>query len=188
MYTGKKLMERFPMTTYTFSLEHLDTPTGRIVLMSEGNVLRVLDWENKAARMQRLLQKHYGNNVHLQPATQPSEALLALQAYFNGDIEAVNHIQTATNGTEFQKAVWNALRTIPAGQTMSYGELATTIGNPKASRAVGLANGSNPIAIIVPCHRVIGANSSLTGFGGGLERKHWLLDHENALPAKAKLA
>lgn len=176
------------MTAYTFSLEHLDTPTGRIVLMTEGDVLRVLDWEDKAARMQRLLQRHYGNNVHLEPATHRSQASLLLQAYFEGETEALNQLQTATNGTTFQKTVWNALRTIPTGQTLTYGELATVVGNPKASRAVGLANGSNPIAIVVPCHRVIGANNSLTGFGGGLERKHWLLGHENALPSKAKKA
>jgi methylated-DNA-[protein]-cysteine S-methyltransferase len=85
-----------------------------------------------------------------------------------------------TEGTPFQKLVWAELRNIPAGATISYGELAKRIGRPGASRAVGLANGSNPIAIVVPCHRVIGANGSLTGYGGGMERKRWLLEHESA--------
>ena len=86
----------------------------------------------------------------------------------------------ATSGTAFQNQVWSALRRIPRGQTLSYGALAKKIDRPAAVRAVGLANGANPIAIVVPCHRVIGANASLTGYGGGLERKRWLLDHEGA--------
>jgi methylated-DNA-[protein]-cysteine S-methyltransferase len=87
----------------------------------------------------------------------------------------------ATSGTEFQNQVWTALRRIPTGKTLSYGALAKQIGRPAAVRAVGLANGSNPIAIVVPCHRVVGANASLTGYGGGLERKRWLLDHEGVI-------
>jgi len=83
-------------------------------------------------------------------------------------------------GTPFQRAVWTALRSIPAGATMTYGELATRIGAPGASRAVGLANNRNPIGLVVPCHRVIGANGALTGYAGGLERKRWLLEHESS--------
>ncbi len=105
-------------------------------------------------------------------------AAQALLAYFDGDLSAVNDLPTETNGTAFQRAVWQVLRKIPAGRTISYGALAAQIGNPKAVRAVGLANGSNPIAIVVPCHRVIGANASLTGYGAGLHRKRWLLAHE----------
>ena len=86
-----------------------------------------------------------------------------------------------TNGTEFQRDVWAALRTIPAGQTRTYGELAKQINRPAAVRAVGMTNGANPIGIVVPCHRVIGANGTLTGYAGGLERKRWLLEHEGAL-------
>ena len=86
-----------------------------------------------------------------------------------------------TAGTAFQREVWAALRTIPTGETTTYGRLASQLGRPKAMRAVGMANGANPISIIVPCHRVIGANASLTGYGGGLERKRWLLRHEGAL-------
>ena len=96
---------------------------------------------------------------------------------------ALADLPTAANGTVFQRTVWDALRRIPVGKTISYGDLAIQIGRPTATRAVGLANGANPIAIVVPCHRVIGANASLTGYGGGLERKRWLLAHESAYPA-----
>jgi methylated-DNA-[protein]-cysteine S-methyltransferase len=91
-------------------------------------------------------------------------------------------LPVAFGGTAFQQNVWQALRTIPAGRTLSYGQLAAQLGNPKGMRAVGLANGANPIALIVPCHRVIGANGTLTGYGGGMTRKHWLLRHEGSLP------
>ena len=103
-----------------------------------------------------------------------------LEAYFAGSREAFD-VPLELSGTEFQRNVWAALRTIPAGRTLSYGELASAIERPNAVRAVGLANGSNPIGIIVPCHRVIGADASLTGYGGGLSRKRWLLEHEGAL-------
>jgi methylated-DNA-[protein]-cysteine S-methyltransferase len=102
-----------------------------------------------------------------------------LQAYFGGELQSFD-LPLAMNGTPFQQTVWSALRNIPYGATISYGELARRIGKPKASRAVGLANGSNPLSIVVPCHRVIGADGSLTGYGGGLERKRWLLRHERA--------
>ena len=93
-------------------------------------------------------------------------------------MDALTDLPVVTNGTDFQRTVWDALRRIPIGHTVSYGALALRIGRPKATRAVGLANGANPVPIIVPCHRVIGANGSLTGFGGGLDRKRWLLTHE----------
>jgi methylated-DNA-[protein]-cysteine S-methyltransferase len=101
-----------------------------------------------------------------------------LQAYMAGDIATLGGIPTDTTGTPFQREVWAALRQIPAGETWSYGRLAAHIGRPAAVRAVGLANGANPIGVVVPCHRVIGANGSLTGYSGGIERKRWLLQHE----------
>jgi methylated-DNA-[protein]-cysteine S-methyltransferase len=108
----------------------------------------------------------------------------ALGAYFAGDLHAIDPLETRTGGTHFQQRVWTELRRIPAGGTITYGELARRIGRPAACRAVGLANGSNPISIVVPCHRVIGADGQLTGYGGGIARKRWLLDHEQrALPA-----
>ena len=108
----------------------------------------------------------------------PAHIRGALTSYFEGEITAIDRVPVETNGTPFQRQVWAALREIPAGTTTSYGALAARIGNPNASRAVGLANGSNPIGIVVPCHRVIGASGKLTGYGGGLDRKRWLLEHE----------
>ena len=106
----------------------------------------------------------------------PPRALSA--AYFKGDLTAIDGLKVANGGTDFQRAVWKALRAIPAGGTITYGALAARLGRPKAARAVGLANGANPIAIVVPCHRVVGADGSLTGYGGGMARKQWLLAHE----------
>jgi methylated-DNA-[protein]-cysteine S-methyltransferase len=102
----------------------------------------------------------------------------ALRAYFDGDLAAIDRLKVATGGTDFQKSVWKALRQIACGETMTYSMLAQRIGRPTAVRAVGNANGDNPISVVVPCHRVIGTNGSLTGYGGGIERKHWLLAHE----------
>ncbi len=136
-------------------------------------------------RTQRLskknLQRRYGHGFTLRRENDsPSKARQALAAYFDGDLHATESLAVAPAGTDFQREVWAALRAIPVGQTMSYGGLAAKIGRPKAMRAVGLANGANPIGIVVPCHRVIGADCSLTGFGGGLDRKRWLLSHEGA--------
>jgi methylated-DNA-[protein]-cysteine S-methyltransferase len=168
------------MSQQIFALERIETPTGPVLIVTdEAQRLRAVEWEDHELRFKKLLQRHYGTNgVELRPAAQPSAARLALLAYFAGDLHAVDDLDTATNGTEFQRIVWDALRRIPAGQTLSYGALAAEIGRPTAARAVGLANGSNPIPIVVPCHRVIGADRSLTGFGGGIERKRWLLAHE----------
>ena len=104
-----------------------------------------------------------------------------LRRYFSGEVGVLNEVAVELNGTPFQKNVWQALRRIPGGATISYAELARRIGEPRAVRAVGTANGANPVAVIVPCHRVIGANGKLTGYGGGLDRKQWLLTHEGAL-------
>jgi methylated-DNA-[protein]-cysteine S-methyltransferase len=170
------------MSVQTFILERLHTPTGEMLVVTDDQQrLRALDWADHEPRMQRLLRTHYGKaGVQLREAANPTPALRALDAYFQGDKDAIADLTTATNGTAFQRAVWDALRRIPLGRTMSYGALAAHIGQPKAARAVGMANGCNPIAIVVPCHRVIGADGSLTGFGGGMERKRWLLAHENA--------
>jgi methylated-DNA-[protein]-cysteine S-methyltransferase len=105
----------------------------------------------------------------------------ALAAYFGGDLGALGAVAVDPDGTPFQRRVWAALRTIPAGETRSYGELARRIGHPSASRAVGAANGANPIWVVVPCHRVIGASGALTGYAGGLDVKRWLLAHEQGV-------
>jgi methylated-DNA-[protein]-cysteine S-methyltransferase len=166
--------------TQTFFVEHIDTPTGQMRLLSDdAQRLRAVDWDDCETRMQGLLLRYYGPTaLTLREASRPSPAADALAAYFDGDLEAIADLATETNGTPFQHTVWAALHRIPAGSTMSYGALAPAIGQPKAARAVGLANGANPIAIVVPCHRLIGANTALTGYGGGLHRKRWLLAHE----------
>ncbi|MGH8143697.1 MAG: methylated-DNA--[protein]-cysteine S-methyltransferase [Steroidobacteraceae bacterium] len=175
--------------TETFQLETLATPTGRMLILTDGEQrLRAADWADHEDRMRRLLQRHYGDFT-IRPlrarglrARGGSASRRALHAYFEGDLDAIGAIATATNGTDFQRRVWAALRRIRPGSVLSYGALAAELDRPTAARAVGLANGTNPIAIVVPCHRVIGADASLTGYGGGLARKRWLLAHEGAAP------
>ncbi|WHZ15903.1 MAG: helix-turn-helix domain-containing protein [Nitrospira sp.] len=160
--------------------ETLLTPIGKLVVIyDDAGHLRAIDWTDYDDRMRRLLARHYGeDHIMLTPAPRSNGPASAIAAYFEGELHAIDSIPTATEGTPFQKRVWQALRDIPAGQTVSYGDLAKRIGQPAAVRAVGLANGANPIGIVVPCHRVIGADGSLAGYGGGLERKRWLLNHE----------
>jgi methylated-DNA-[protein]-cysteine S-methyltransferase len=156
------------------------TPLGSAQIVFDGaGVLRAFDWDSHRERMDRLLRRHYGG-VALRDAPAPGELSDPFQAYFGGEAGALAAIPWATGGTVFQNRVWQALCEIPAGVTWSYGRLAQHIGAPSAVRAVGLANGANPVGLVVPCHRVIGANGSLTGYGGGLERKRWLLAHEGA--------
>ncbi|MCC6708871.1 MAG: methylated-DNA--[protein]-cysteine S-methyltransferase [Gammaproteobacteria bacterium] len=159
--------------------DRVATPLGTVLVVSDGESLRALDFEDFEARMHKLLARHYGE-VELLPGRNPGGARHALDAYFAGDFHALDRFPVATNGTAFQQLIWRELRAISAGTTSTYGELATRIGNPAASRAVGLANGANPIAIAVPCHRMLGANGNLTGYAGGLTRKRWLLRHEGA--------
>jgi O-6-methylguanine DNA methyltransferase len=166
------------------NLHRLGSPIGTLLLAADDTGLRALDFADYEARMHRLLRRHYGD-VSLVPAAVPAACQFALEAYFAGDLLAIEQVQVQTAGTAFQRRVWAALRAIPAGATTTYGRLAAELGQPAASRAVGLANGSNPIAIVVPCHRVIGANAALTGYGGGLARKAWLLAHERAITRPA---
>jgi len=170
------------MNIQTLHSERFDTPTGRMLLVSdEQGLVHALDWEDHHERTERLLARYYRHvRLALREAVRESAAKRALLAYFSGRLDAIERLRVATSGSDFQNQVWSALRQIPSGQTLSYGALAKKIGRPAAVRAVGLANGSNPIAIVVPCHRVIGANASLTGYAGGIERKRWLLSHEAA--------
>ena len=162
-------------------IDEYASPVGTILLVHDGaDHLRALDFGDYEPRMHRLLRLHYGT-VELTRAPAPTHTRSALARYFEGDFSALNAIPVTTGGTVFQRQVWSALRTIAAGQTRTCGALAVQLGSPRAMRAVGLANGANPVAIVVPCHRVIGANGTLTGFGGGLPRKQWLLEHEGAL-------
>lgn len=162
-----------------FRLERLPSPVGGLLVVSDCHgVLRALDFADYEARMHRLLHLHYGS-YSLSDGSTPAAITQALAVYFDGDLAAIEDVPVKTGGTVFQRSVWEALRAIPPGSTMSYGQLAAEIGRPTASRAVGLANGANPIVIVVPCHRVIGSNGTLTGYGGGITRKLWLLQHES---------
>jgi methylated-DNA-[protein]-cysteine S-methyltransferase len=164
----------------TFGLDRLQTPIGIALLVTDADgVLRALDWEDYEPRLRQLLRLQYGATV-LQDAPAPDDVRAALTGYFSGDLDRLSGIKWRVAGTAFQRKVWTALSTIPAGTTLSYGALAAQLEMPSAVRALGHANGSNPISVVVPCHRVIGADGSLTGYGGGLERKRWLLQHEGA--------
>lgn len=167
--------------TETFVLDRIATPVGEVLLVTEGDAVLALDFHDYEDRMMRLLARHHGV-VALTPGKAPEAVREAVKAYFGGDLSALDGLTVRTKGTAFQREVWAALRTIPAGETWSYGRLASEIGRPKAIRAAGLANGQNPVAVIVPCHRVIGANGTLTGYAGGVERKRWLLAHEARAP------
>ena len=164
-------------------IDHTETPIGRLALLAdEAGQLRAVGFTDGHTRMLRQLAR-----VQPRAASNPGGLTAALRAYFAGDLAAIDDLPIAPGGTPFQSAVWHALRTIPCGQTISYRALAERIGNPAAVRAVGLANGANPIGIVVPCHRVIGSNGSLTGYGGGIERKRWLLAHERCTGTNPEL-
>ena len=166
------------MPPETLTLDRIDTPVGEILVVTDADgAVRALDFADFEDRMQRLLARHWGE-VLLAPGRAPERVRAALAAYFGGDLAALDDLAVRTAGTAFQREVWAALRRIPAGTTVSYGRLAAEVGRPKAVRAVGLANGGNPVGVIVPCHRVIGANGTLTGYAGGVERKRALLAHE----------
>jgi methylated-DNA-[protein]-cysteine S-methyltransferase len=163
-----------------FFIDRLPTPIGELIVIADGQGrLRTIDWTDHEKRMRQLLDRHYGKDGYtLTPRRDPGGLTSAMRRYFKGDLTVLDRLPVATEGTPFQQSVWKALRKIRQGTTISYAELARRIGRPKAVRAVGLANGQNPISIVVPCHRVIGSDGSLTGYGGGLSRKQWLLAHE----------
>jgi methylated-DNA-[protein]-cysteine S-methyltransferase len=169
--------------TLRFLIDRLSTPIGDMLIVADdkGN-LRATFWTDDEEDLRRVLARHYGRaEIELEAARNPHGLTDAIAAYFAGNLQAIDKLPVETAGTPFQREVWRALREIPCGGTISYAELAKRIGRPAAVRAVGSANGSNPIGVVVPCHRVIGANGSLTGYGGGIERKRWLLDHERQL-------
>ncbi|HRN81110.1 methylated-DNA--[protein]-cysteine S-methyltransferase [Nitrosomonas europaea] len=157
------------MNYYTF----LESPVDRLLLTSDGEFLTGVYME---IEIQKLLPRMTDN--WRQDAAPFAEAIAQLNAYFAGELIQFDLPMKAT-GTPFQEAVWQSLSTIPYGETVSYKNIAERLHLPKAARAVGMANGQNPISIIIPCHRVIGANGKLTGYGGGIHRKQWLLAHED---------
>ena len=158
-------------------LDRVPSPIGVMLLVSDGEALCAVDFEDYESRMQRMLRRQF-RTYSLGLGGGGGDARRRIAAYFDGDLDAIDDIVVRAGGSEFQRRVWSALRCIPAGTTTTYGRLAVTIGAPTACRAVGLANGANPVAVVVPCHRVIGAGGDLTGYGGGLARKAWLLRHE----------
>lgn len=167
--------------------DRIATPVGEAIIVSdEVEVLRGFQWADFEASLQATLSAHYG----AVPRSQGRALALAaaFEAYFAGEIRALEAAAWATAGTAFQRQVWSALTTIPAGRTLSYAALAAQVGRPMAVRAAGAANGRNPISVALPCHRVIGSAGDLTGYGGGLARKRWLLRHEGAAFRDAALA
>ena len=161
-------------------LDRISTPIGPITLAADrkGNLRVALFTEDEELIRHQLRLRCGKHGFTLQSSPNPSGLSAAISSYFAGKLDAIDAIPVETGGTPFQRQVWCALRDIPCGATASYGELARNIGHPAAVRAVGAANGANPVVVVVPCHRVIGASGSLTGYGGGIERKRWLLDHE----------
>jgi len=160
-------------------LAQLDSPLGRLDLFLEGARLRALAFPGARDRLLRELRRRC-EPFELSAAPPRTDAARRLEAYFAGDLGALEAVDAAPWGTPFQREVWAAVRRIPPGRTISYGALAGLLGRPGAARAVALANARNPVPIVIPCHRVIGSDGSLTGYGGGLRRKRWLLRHEAA--------
>ena len=160
--------------------ETLDSPIGRIVIVYAGDQVCAIDYADCAERMHQLLNRRY-QSVRMHEVPNSNGATTQLQAYLAGELDAISSICIDVGGTAFQQKVWAALRKIPPGTTQTYSALAQQLGTPKAYRAVGMANALNPISIVVPCHRLVGANGALTGYAGGLERKEWLLRHEGVL-------
>lgn len=167
------------MTT-TLETATVPSPVGDLTLFARGDALCGLAFADRVASMRAQLAARFGD-LRLVAAPDPAGAVGALERYLDGALDALDAVAVDLGGTPFQRRVWAALRAIPAGATCSYRELARAVGSPEAVRAVGAANGRNPVALVVPCHRVIAADGTLCGYGGGLERKRWLLTHERAL-------
>jgi methylated-DNA-[protein]-cysteine S-methyltransferase len=153
------------------------TPIDALTLAARNGRLCLLHFGAREGPVRQQLQRWYPGDS-IEHRRDPAGAATALAKYFSGQLDALDALEIELNGTPFQQRVWGALRRIRAGRTASYAEIARAIGAATAVRAVGAANGANPIAIVVPCHRVIGSNGTLTGYGGGLKRKEWLLRHE----------
>jgi methylated-DNA-[protein]-cysteine S-methyltransferase len=158
-------------------IDRLKSPIGTIWIVSDGEHLCALDFADYESRMMKLLYQRY-QSIETIETTDPQGFSSKIAAYLDGNYASLDDIPVRAGGSNFQQLVWQSLRKIPVGTTIAYGELASKLGKPTAARAVGMANSLNPIAIVVPCHRVIGAKAKLTGYAGGLDRKQWLLKHE----------
>lgn len=161
----------------------ITSPLGDLDLVWSARGLLAVEFADHHDRVELFLKRN-GRSVRSTQASTSNIYVAAINRYFDGHVQAVARLPVELLGAPFQLTVWNALRDIPPGETRSYGEIAAAIGKPGAARAVGAANGQNPIGIVVPCHRVIGSNGKLTGYAGGLDRKRWLLEHEGALAAR----
>ena len=167
--------------TMIIKIADIASPIGAIRLAANDTGLVALDYLDRWDEIRERLERRFGK-IGFQKADDPHGAITRINRYLKGDLSALEDIPVDTGGTQFQQQVWQALRAIPPGRTTSYMDLARSIGRPKATRAVGAANGRNPVSIIIPCHRVIGTDGQLCGYAGGLERKRWLLSHEGAGP------
>lgn len=165
----------------------LGTPIGDLTGYARNGALCALDFGTRDWNGRVVLERRFGA-LDVRDEAGAREAKRALEAYFAGELAALDSIAVDPGGTEFQARVWAALRRIPPGRTVSYTDLARAVGAPSAVRAAGSANGQNPVPVVIPCHRVVRSDGTLGGYGGGLDRKRWLLDHENARVAGASAA
>jgi len=159
------------------ALNTTDSPIGPLTVAARGSRVCLVHFGRVSDYVQSALARWYPDAL-VEPGRDPGGVVGVLTRYFDGDLGALDEVEVELHGTAFQQRVWLALRTVAAGTTTSYAQLASQVGAPSAVRAVGAANGANPVAVVLPCHRIIGSNGSLTGYGGGLDRKRWLLDHE----------
>ena len=155
-----------------------ESPLGPLTVFAGSGLLMGVEFGDNRGDFERELVRRLRRAGTVHHHEDPAGAVTALRAYFAGDLHALDRLSVDPIGTHFQQRVWTALRTVKAGRTASYAEIASAIGAPRSTRAVGAANGANPIPIVVPCHRIIGSAGSLVGYGGGLHRKRWLLEHE----------
>ncbi len=169
----------------TLDVVRIDSPIGEVTLVSDGRALVAMELGAPADRVAARLRARFGADAAVRDGRDPLGLAARARAWFGGDLAAFEGVPVDGGGTPFQRRVWAALRRIPPGRTTTYGALAAALGMPRASRAVGLACGRNPVALAVPCHRVVGADGRLTGYAGGLARKRWLLEHERAAGAGA---
>ena len=166
----------------TITFATTDSPIGKLTVAARGSKVCLVHFGPISQSVRAALTAWYPE-AKVEPGDDPGRVVSVLARYFDGELTSLDEVEVELHGTPFQQRVWNALRTVAAGTTTSYAQLAGRVGAPAAVRAVGAANGANPVAVVLPCHRIIGSNGSLTGYGGGLDRKRWLLDHEGVKPS-----
>ena len=165
-----------------------DHVIGPIHMVADDGRLLALEFGDVEHRLMPMLRARFGKEPMLEPANDLGETTSAIRAYFEGDLAALHAIDVDGGGTDFQRQAWEALRAVPPGETRTYGQMAAVLGKPNAARAIGMANALNPISLVVPCHRLVGSDGALTGYGGGVERKRWLLEHEKRWMAPRRVS